>query len=258
MYGNQRYVRQPIGFGGGGPFPQDLWVLLGVLLFTYSLYYFETTASLLGLLQLSPNVWRRGYVWQLATYAFVAQKAGPIWFVISVAILFFFGRDVFRVLGRRHFWRLILWAAMTASVVAVLVQILMWSVGWMSPAPFLIMQGSSMLLTILVAAFATLYGNATILLMFVIPVQARWFLWLEILFAFLAFLPTKDFAGFVGVCVAVGTTYSILTSGSLRRALREYRLRLERRILEARMQRRRRRFKVVKKDDDVHRGPWVN
>ena len=132
------------------------------------------------------------------------------------------------------------------------------AIGLGTRSPFWIMQGSSMLLTILVAAFATLYANATILLMFVIPIRARWFLWLEILFAFLAFLPTKDFAGFVGMCTAVGTTYSILTSGSLRRALREYRLRIERRILEARMRQRRRRFKVVKKDDDVHRGPWVN
>ena len=257
MYGNQRFIRQPIGFGAGGPIPKDLWILIGVLLFTYSLNFFETTAPLVRLLELSPNVWQRGYVWQLATYAFIAQPAG-LWFVISMVILFFFGRDVFRVLGRRHFWRLLLWGAMTASVVAVVVQILLWALGLVPRFPFLIMQGSSMLLTILIAAFATLYGNATILLMFVIPVQARWFLWLEILFAFLAFLPTKDFAGFVGVCVAVGTTYSILTSGSLRRALREYRLRIERQILEARMRQRRRRFKVVKKDDDVHRGPWMN
>ena len=257
MYGNQRFIRQPIGFGAGGPIPKDLWILIGVLLFTYSLNSFETTAPLVRLLELSPNVWQRGYVWQLATYAFIAQPAG-LWFVISMVILFFFGRDVFRVLGRRHFWRLLLWGAMTASVVAVVVQILLWALGLVPRFPFLIMQGSSMLLTILIAAFATLYGNATILLMFVIPVQARWFLWLEILFAFLAFLPTKDFAGFVGVCVAVGTTYSILTSGSLRRALREYRLRIERQILEARMRQRRRRFKVVKKDDDVHRGPWMN
>ena len=31
------------------------------------------------------------------------------------------------------------------------------------------------------SAFATLYRNATIYLMFVLPVQARWFIWLEIL-----------------------------------------------------------------------------
>lgn len=257
MYGNQRFIRQPIGFGAGGPIPKDLWILVGVMLFTCSLHYFEATEPLVRVLALSPSVWQQGYVWQLATYAFIAQPAG-FWFLVSLLILFLFGRDVFRVLGRRHFWRLLLWGAMTASVVAVVVQILLWALGLVPRFPFLIMQGSSMLLTILIAAFATLYGNATILLMFVIPVQARWFLWLEILFAFLAFLPTKDFAGFVGVCVAVGTTYSILTSGSLRRALREYRLRIERQILEARMRQRRRRFKVVKKDDDVHRGPWVN
>lgn len=256
MYGNQRFTRQPIGFGAGGPIPKDLWILVAALLVTYSLYFFETTEPLVRLLELSPNVWQRGYVWQLATYAFIAQPAG-LWFLVSIVILFFFGRDVFRVLGRRHFWRLLLWGAMTASAVAVVVEIV-WALTGMRHLPFVIMQGATMLLTILVAAFATLYRNAVIYLMFVLPLPARWFLWLEILFAFLAFLPTKDFAGFVGTCVAVGTTYSILTSGSLRRALREYRLRAERWILEQRMKQRRRRFKVVKKDDDVFRGPWVN
>lgn len=258
MYSNQRTIRQPIGFGAGGPPPKDLWVLLGVLLFTYSLHFFEATATLVGWLQLTPEIWRQGYVWQLATYAFVASPGSGFWFVITLVILFFFGRDVFRVLGRRHFWRLLAWGAITAAVAAVVVQLLMLPLGLVPPVPFWIMQGSTMLLTILVAAFATLYRNAVIYLFFVIPVQARWFLLLEILFGFLAFLGTKDFAGFVGICAAVGTTYSILTSGSLKRALREYRLRLERQVLEWRMQRKRRRFKVVKKDDDVFRGPWVN
>ena len=60
-----------------------------------------------------------------------------------------------------------------------------------------------MLLAIFIAAFATLNRNATILLFFVLPIQARWFLWLEVLFAFIAFLGSHDLPGFLGITTAV-------------------------------------------------------
>lgn len=259
MYSTKRFVRPPAGSRSGGKPPRDLLVLIGILLLTYSLQFFQTTRGLVERLALTPEVWESGELWRLATYAFLGE--GSFWFVLTLIIVFWFGRDVLQVLGRRHFWRLIAQVTLTASIVAVLIDIPLAFTGLRpSPpsSPFILMQGSEMLLTILVSAFATLYRNSTIYLMFILPVQARWFLWLAILFAFLGFLPTKDFAGFVGICVAVGATYSILTAGSLRRALREYRLRLERLYLEAKMKRSRRRFRVVKDDDDVFRGPWVN
>ena len=42
-----------------------------------------------------------GHVWQLVTYAFVHQPS--IWFVIHLFMLFFFGREVERFLGRRAY-----------------------------------------------------------------------------------------------------------------------------------------------------------
>ena len=146
MYSNQRYVRQPIGFGAGGPPPRDILILLGVLLVTYSLHFFDTTAALVRLLHLTPDVWQQGYVWQLATYAFVAQPGGGFWFLISLLILFWFGRDVYRVLGRQHFWRLLAWGILTASVAAVAVQLVMWVGGFLPRMACVIMQGSTMLL----------------------------------------------------------------------------------------------------------------
>jgi hypothetical protein len=81
------------------------------------------------------------------------------------------------------------------------------------------MQGQRTLLAFAIAAFATLNRHATILLFFVLPIQARWFLWLEVLFAFIAFLATKDLAGFVGICVVVGGTYALLSAGGPGRML---------------------------------------
>ncbi|MEM7355568.1 MAG: hypothetical protein AAF657_32440 [Acidobacteriota bacterium] len=264
MNGRSRF-RQPIGFGGGsaGPPPKDILWLLGVLFVTYSLQFFQTTAGIGWLFQLSRNVWERGFLWQLGTYPFVANAAsGPLWFLLSLLIIFWFGRDVYRYLGRRRFWQLMAWGLGSASIVAVLVQLVMDQLGTGGPYPFVLMQGQTMVLTVLIAAFGTVYGNATILLMFVLPLKARWFIGLEILFAFMGFLTTKDFAGFLGVCVAVGMTYQILTGGGLRRGLRELRLRIEQKILEGRLRRMRRQrgMRIVKppSDDDEPGGPYVH
>lgn len=263
MYGNRPRFRQPIGFGGGnaGPPPRDILLLLGILFVTFSMQFFEAFSGFVDLFKLSRDVWQRGYLWQLATYPFFSELGSGFWFLLELLIIFWFGRDVYRYLGRQHFWRLLAWGVGTASVVAVGAQLLLDSGGLGSPFAFVLMQGQRMILTVLIAAFATLYGNATILLFFVLPLKARWFLGLEILFAFMGFLTTKDFAGFLGICAAVALVFQSLT-GRLFKIAREWRLRLERKILEARLRRMRERrgLRIVKPppEDDEPRGPWVN
>lgn len=257
-----RRFGQPIDFIGPTPPPRDFLVLLGVLFVTYSLSFIPSTRFLVELLYLSPGVWQSGYLWQILSYPFAALPVSPIWFLISLLILFMFGREVRSYLGRRHFWRLVLWSAGAASIAAVLVELLISLTGSANPAVFTVMQGDRMLLTILVAAFATVHPNAVIRLFFILPIRARSFLWLEILFAFvLGFLPTLDFSGFVGVCVAVGWTYAMLTGG-VPRALRELRLRFEKLFIELRLRhlRKRRKIRLVKPDEggDAKRGPWIN
>jgi membrane associated rhomboid family serine protease len=236
------------GLGDGAPPPVDLGLLLGVLFVTFSLQFFETTRGVLELLALSPAV-LRGALWQLVTYPFVATPGSGFWFLLELLILYWFGRSVLSSLGRRRFWRLLLTSAGVAAVAAVAVE---WIVLTIAPAslhlPFVAMLGQRIVLTVVIAAFATLHGEATILLLFVLPVRARWFLWLEILFAFVFFfLPYKDAAGLVGVCVAVFLTYASLMPGGPRRVLRSWRRRLEERILRARLDRMRRRrsFDVI-------------
>jgi hypothetical protein len=239
------------GFGGlsdGGPPPRDLILLIGVLFVTFSLQFFDSTRGVVGLFGLDLRVFR-GFLWQIATYPFVATPSSGIWFLLELLILFWFGRTVFQSLGRRRFWQTLLVSAVGAAVAAVVVE---WVVLSVSPAmvhaPFVAILGQRALMTIVIAAFATLYGESTILLFFVLPLKARWFLWLEILFAFVFyFLPFKDLAGFVGVCVAVFLTYSGLLPGGPARVLRNWRKRIEEKILRARVDRmrRKRRFDVI-------------
>src|SRR6266513_6008453 len=57
--------------------------------------------SILAYLQFdSAAVWS-GQVWRLFTYAFVHAPSGLLWFAIEMYLLFVFGREVERVLGRR-------------------------------------------------------------------------------------------------------------------------------------------------------------
>jgi hypothetical protein len=250
------------GMGGGltGPVPTDIWLLLGVILLTFSLRFFAATATLAALLQLTPLVWMRGFVWQLVTYPFAGAGAPGFWFVLELLILFMFGRDVYVRLGRKGFWRLLISGAVVAAVAAVAIQLLLRLGGSLpGPAAFALMQGQHMLLVILIAAFATLNAEATIYLFFVLPIQARWFLGLEILFAFLGFLNSRDLAGFLGICVVVGFTWMTLTPGSGQLSPREGWLRLQAWWIKLRLgwMKKRRGFTVVKgekRDGD----PWVH
>lgn len=257
-------VNQQRGFGGfggltdGAPPPRDVLILVGVLFATFSLQFFEGTRAFLELFSLNPGIYR-GFLWQLVTYPFVATPSSGFWFLLELLIVYWFGRTVFFQLGQRRFWRVLLTAAVGAAVAAAVVE---WIALAAAPSfnhlPFIAMLGQRMVLTIFIAAFATLNSRATIMLFFVLPIRAGWFLWLEIVFAFVFyFLPYKDLGGFLGTCVAVFLTYSSLMPGGPRRVIRTWWKRLEERIIRARLDRmrRKRRFGVIdggKKDEYIH------
>ncbi len=250
------------GFGNlvGGPAPRDVIALLIVVAVTFIMQAFTKGVALSHLL-LSENVWRRGFLWQLATYAFIGPASASFWFLISLWMLYMFGRDVYAQVGRRGFWTLLAWGVVGAATVAGLTQLLLGAVLG-NAYPFAIMQGANILLVILVCAFATLHKNATIYLMMVLPIRALWFIPLEIALAFISFLGSHDLAGFLGICAAVGITYSMLTPGGLRRISREGWLRLQRLWMQRQLDaaRRRSNIRVVPNppDDSVKKGPWVN
>jgi hypothetical protein len=259
-------MRRPTttGFGGGGfglgsgkPVPRDLIAILVALFATFSLQFFDATAIIPAALRLSTAVFS-GFVWQILTYPFIGWGGSGLWFLLELLILFWFGRDVFWRLGRRRFWLLLARAAVGAAVVALVVQLLMSLSGNAAAGygAFQLMQGQRILLAVAIAAFATLWGEATILLFFVLPLKARWFLWLEILFAFIGFLESKDLAGFAGICAAVFLTYSGLQRGGAGNLFHNWRKRAEAFILRQRLERlkRKRRFDVIDgdKDDYVH------
>jgi hypothetical protein len=247
------------GFAGSGlPAPKDVIGILVVLFATFSLQFFEGAAIIPALLRLTPAVFK-GLLWQIATYPAIGWGGSGLWFLVELLILFWFSRDVFGRLGRQRFWLLLVRAAVGAALVAVAVQFIqqLAGVGASGAAAFQLMQGQRILLAIVIAAFATMWGEATILLFFVLPIKARWFLWLEILFAFIGFLPTKDFAGFCGISVAVFLTYTGLRTGGAGGFVHNWRKRGEAFILQKRLDRlrKKRKFDVIDggdKDEYIH------
>jgi hypothetical protein len=218
----------PAGFGGlpARPAP-DLIALCAVLFVTFAMQFFATTAIVPALLQLGPPVWEHGFVWQLVTYPFAGFGPPSIWFLLELVMIYWFGSSVLGRLRRRRFWTVLVGTAALAGAIAVLVQL----VAHRAPGieeialPFQLIQGQRIVMTVLIAAFATLSGDATIYLFFVLPLRARWFLWLEVAIGFVAYLASKDLAGFVGICAATGATFAWLAPGGPRRALRNHRLR---------------------------------
>jgi hypothetical protein len=251
------------GLGGrwGAP-PRDLVIILAVLFVTFALQFFDATRLVPALLRLTPLVWRAGFAWQLVTYPFIGYGGASLWILIELLILFLFGRDAYAGLGRKHFWRLVLATAAVSGGLALAVQAL-GEGGAISQPPesyFPLLQGQRVLLAILVAAFATANRRATILLFFVLPVEARFFLPLEIVFAFIGYLQTRDLGGFLGICAAVGLSYLYVRDGGFGRGLRQTRLRLERWWLQAKLARARRRsgLRVVKDPGAAPRDPWLH
>jgi hypothetical protein len=257
--------RTQVGFGGFGGLsgrpPRDLVALLGVLFVTFALQFFDSTAIVPALLRLTPAVWRLGFVWQLATYAFSGVGGPSLWIVLELFIVYWFGADVHARLGRRGFWRLLARAAPGAALVAVATELAVEVIAGGSPTvlPFQLMQGQRILLAILIAAFATLYRDATILLFFVLPIRARWFLWLEIVIAFVAYLGSKDLAGFAGICAGTGITVLVLSRPRTKSRLRTLWLEWRRARLGHKIDRlaKRRGLRVVDRDDTPG-GPTIN
>ncbi|MEM7049787.1 MAG: hypothetical protein AAF604_09010 [Acidobacteriota bacterium] len=254
MYSRQPHPRLP-SFGGlGGPPPRDLVILLAVILVTFSLRFFASTAILPALLELTSEGWRRGFLWQAGTYAFIGRGGAGLWLLLELFILYLFGRDVFWSLGRRRFWTLLGFGVLAAAGAAIVTDAVAKLLGHRVQPGFEVfdlIQGQRTLVLILIAAFATLHRDATIYLFFVLPIKARWFILLELLFGFFAFLPSHDIAGLVGICAAVAMTVASLRPGGPRRALRELRLRAQHRWLRFKLdrERRRRRLRVVPSQD---------
>ena len=108
----------------------------------------------------SAAVWSGGQFWRLATYAFVHVPSNLLWFAIEMYMLFFFGREVERFIGRRaYIWLYALLLLMPALVLA------LWGLRARTG-----LAGSAALHFGVFVAFVTIYPNVQ----FFLRIQAKW------------------------------------------------------------------------------------
>lgn len=89
-----------------GRYPVDVTTLLvGIHSIAAVIACFLTAAGggLLSHLIFDSAFVLRGEIWQLFTYAFVHPPSGLLWFAIEMYMLYMFGREVERFIGRRAF-----------------------------------------------------------------------------------------------------------------------------------------------------------
>ncbi|MBA3608122.1 MAG: rhomboid family intramembrane serine protease [Verrucomicrobiota bacterium] len=108
----------------------------------------------------SAQVLSAGRLWQVVTYAFVHSPSGLIWFAIEMYMLFAFGREVERFIGRRAFITLYL---LLLSVPPILLTI--WGL-WHRTG----LAGSATIHFAIFIAFAAIYPNVELFL----RIMAKW------------------------------------------------------------------------------------
>ncbi len=108
----------------------------------------------------SARIWSGLQLWRLGTYAFVHFPSGLLWFAIEMYLLFVFGREVERFIGRRGYI-----ALYTILLIAPAVLLTVW--GLWQPSR---LAGSPALHFGIFVAFATIYPRAELFL----RIMAKW------------------------------------------------------------------------------------
>lgn len=122
--------------------------------------------------------------WRLATYAFVHAPGSLLWFAIEMYMLFSFGRDVERFIGRRAF--------ITLYLLLLFVPVILLTLGgaWMR----LGYSGSSALHFGIFLAFAAIYPRVE---MFMLRIQVKWIAFILLAIFTLAALAAHDWSSLV-------------------------------------------------------------
>lgn len=120
----------------------------------------------------------RGEIWRLITFVFVPMDFSPLYFVLSVMLFYFLGTQLENAWGSTRFT-----VYYTMGVVLTMIAGLL---TYLSPA----LRGYGVVNMYYVNmslffAFATLYPDAQFLVLYIIPVKAKWLAWFDAaLFAF--------------------------------------------------------------------------
>jgi rhomboid family protein len=143
----------------------------------------------------SPAVWPGGQVWRLFTYAFIhaPTPSGLLWLAVEMYMLFVFGREVERFIGRRAYVGLYLVLVLLPTVILTLC-------GFWIPTT---MAGSGALHFAIFVGFATIYPNVQIFL----RLAAKWVALILAAIGTLSALAANDWQTFVVLWTSIGAAF---------------------------------------------------
>jgi membrane associated rhomboid family serine protease len=184
---------QPVTWVGRHPVHVTT-LLVAVHAFTAIVACFLGGAGVLGHLAFdSALVWQRGEFWQLATYAFVHSPSALLWFAVEMYMLFVFGREVERFIGRRAFIVLYLTLLLAPTVLL--------SIWGLSDRVGI--AGSPALHFGIFIAFATIYPSIELLL----RIQAKWVALALAAISTLQLVAYRDWPAMAVLWVSVATAF---------------------------------------------------
>ena len=204
----------------------------------------EWARGLYEALSLDPSEAIFGFhFWQLLTYSALHDFTNPSHIIFNLLGLFFLGPPLEQRWGARGFLQFVVFSALIAGIFSAVV-------GMAAPGLFgARVVGVSGAIMAILAAFSFVMPNAQILLFFVIPVQARWIVWIAVGMDAIFFLSGPQSSD-LAIHTHLGGVLAawLLITGNWRPSLLKDRLRLF-----TLKRRRRPSLKIVKggRDDDM-------
>jgi membrane associated rhomboid family serine protease len=173
--------RRPIGFGTSLTPTGRIMLILYVAVYVLELIGEQWLGlPIYGKLALNPPGSGAFYLWQLVTHPVIHDPGAPIGFLIDCLVFYFFAGTIEAALGTRRFLRLYILAAAGGAATGLAFSSLA-SFG----APFAGMMPS---LLALIVVFGLLNPESTILLMFILPVKAKYISYGTVIVTALTFL----------------------------------------------------------------------
>ena len=183
-------------------------------------------------------------VWRLVTYMFMHADFGHILF--NMLTLWWFGSPLEQIWGRKKFLTYYFLTGIGAGIVCVPFY------GVFGGANIPIVGASGALFGILMA-FALIYPNARVYLMFLFPMKVKW------LVAFFMIMELAATMSYMGTGMGSGVASVAHFSGAIIGYfyLRRF-MDIKAYYLRWKMGRKKRPYKVVRPPDDENRGPWLH
>jgi membrane associated rhomboid family serine protease len=190
---------QPVAWMGRYPIhvPALMVIVHVACMILASLLLMVGKGSLLGFFMFdSAQVLSAGRVWQVVTYAFVHSPSQLIWFAIEMYMLFVFGREVERFIGRRAFIFLYLLLLCVPSIFLTI-----WGF-WQRTG----LAGSATIHFAIFIAFAAIYPNVELFL----RIMAKWVALVFVAAYSLQLLAYHGWSELAVLWVSVGLAYGFI------------------------------------------------